>query len=471
MGGFQIGRLTGQPSLNFGYPVTNHSGLHRVMFASLKLERITEAARNVSLPTFATATIFDSSGRILASIPEQGSWVGQSVPYADLVRDALKVGQGIVETSGLDGVQRVYAITSVSDDTGPQIFVSVGVPTAVLFADANKALIRNLIIMAGITLAALLGAFLFAHRALVRPVHSLSETARELAGGNLAARSQVSSFTVELRQLSDAFNSMASSLQQREADLRNAHADIARINTELEFRVLERTAQLTAANQELESFSYSVSHDLRAPLRHMDGFAELLKKNQADRLDDKGRRHLQIISEAAKKMGTLIDDLLVFSRMGRQEMRRDHVNMNELLKESIVQHEPDFAHRTIDWKITPLPDVQGDRSMLKQVWLNFISNALKYSRTRETARIEIGCQEFPTEFIFHIRDNGVGFDMQYADKLFGVFQRLHRDDEFEGTGVGLANIRRIVMRHGGRTWAESTLGQGSIFYFSLPKNG
>lgn len=467
MGGYQVGRLTHQRSLNFGYPVTNNAGLYRVIFASLRLERLSEAASNVSLPNSAIATIIDKNGYVLARLPTEGSWVGQSFPDTELVRKVLGVGQGVVKSHGLDGIERIYAVTPISDDISPQLFVAVGVPTQVLFAAANESLRRNLYIMAGTIFAALLGAFLFARRALIRPIQSLSETARLWAGGNLAVRSEGSNFTIELQQLSDAFNSMASSLQRREAELRQAHQDISSINNDLENRVQQRTAQLTAANQELESFSYSVSHDLRAPLRHMDGFAELLKKNQSDRLDEKGRRHLQVISDAARKMGALIDDLLVFSRMGRQEMRRNCVSMQELVKEAISQHEEGCAQRKIEWNISELPSVEGDCAMLKQVWLNLISNALKYSRTREIACIQIGCEVLPREFVFFVRDNGVGFDMQYADKLFGVFQRLHGENEFEGTGVGLANIRRIITRHGGRTWAESTLGEGATFYFSL----
>lgn len=471
IGGYQIGQLTKQRCLTFGYPVTNKSGsLFRVLFASLKLDPLTEKSRDISLPEAATATVIDTSGNILMRLPDRDAWVGKAFPDADLVREILKVGDGVMESIGLDGTNRVYAVTSISDDVAPQLFVAVGVPTTVLFASANEMLRRNLIVMAGTVLAALLGAMLFANRALIHPVRSLSEAANELARGNLSARSSEAHSTLEIRKLAESFNSMASNLEQREAELRKAHGDIARINAELENRVNERTAQLTAANQELESFSYSVSHDLRAPLRHMDGFSELLKKNQSDRLDEKGRRHLQIISDAARKMGALIDDLLVFSRMGRQEMQHDHVSMDELVKDSIAQHEPDCASRKIEWNIAPLPDVRGDGAMLKQVWLNLISNALKYSRTRDVARIEIGSDASRSEIVFFIRDNGVGFDMRYADKLFGVFQRLHREDEFEGTGVGLANIRRIVSRHGGRTWAESTLDQGSTFYFSIPNH-
>lgn len=240
-------------------------------------------------------------------------------------------------------------------------------------------------------------------------------------------------------------------------------------NAALERRVCERTAELESANRELEAFSYSVSHDLRAPLRHIDGFAELLTQSVGSTLSESDKRFLSLITSSVKQMTRLIDDLLDFSRMGRAELRRTQVNLQELLEKVIQELQPETAGRNIVWKKGFLPWVQADASLLRQVLSNLIFNAIKYTRPRDPAEIEIGCMSEADETVIFVRDNGVGFDMQYADKLFGVFQRLHSQEDFEGTGIGLANVRRIVARHGGQTWAEAEIDKGATFYFSLPR--
>ena len=242
------------------------------------------------------------------------------------------------------------------------------------------------------------------------------------------------------------------------------------LNRELDRRVLERTAQLEATNKEMHAFTYTVSHDLRAPLRHIDGFLELLQKTMGTAMDGKSRHYMNTISEAANKMGLLIDDLLSFSRMGRHTMSFQPVALGTLVRDIIRDLEPDAAGRTIDWHIGDLPAVVGDAAMLRIVLDNLIANALKFTRSREKALIEIGSQPGQnSQTVIFVRDNGVGFDMVYGDKLFGVFQRLHRTEAYEGTGIGLATVRRIIDRHGGRVWAKGKPNQGAAFFFSLPQ--
>jgi PAS domain S-box-containing protein len=263
--------------------------------------------------------------------------------------------------------------------------------------------------------------------------------------------------------------------QERPAGVLETNNDITeRKHREEEIRslnheLLRRSTELEATNKELESFAYSVSHDLRAPLRHIAGYAEMLQKTASPVLSDTGQRCMTVILESAKKMGNLIDDLLAFSRMGRAEARKTMVSLEQLVKEILNEVQPETNSRDIVWKINALPLCYGDRSMLRLVLVNLIANAIKFTRHRPRAEIEIGCAGGNTdEMVVFVKDNGTGFDMKYAHKLFGVFQRLHHANEFEGTGIGLATVQRIIHRHGGKVRAEGAVDQGATFYFSLP---
>lgn len=246
-------------------------------------------------------------------------------------------------------------------------------------------------------------------------------------------------------------------------------------NAELERNVRERTAQLEIANRELESankeleaFSYSVSHDLRAPVRHIDGFSQLLEETHGANLDPAALRLLQKVRESAKRLGSLIDDLLNFSRLSRQPLVTRTVSLSHLVSDVLVELEPERTGRNIDLRLGKLPDCVGDSKLLRQVFINLLSNALKFTRKREQAVIEVGCELRDGELVCSVRDNGAGFDMRYASRLFGVFQRLHQADQFEGTGVGLSIVQRIIHRHGGRIWVEAEVDKGAHFQFTLP---
>jgi K+-sensing histidine kinase KdpD len=261
--------------------------------------------------------------------------------------------------------------------------------------------------------------------------------------------------------LRDARDHLQVEVEQR----KRREEEIRKLNNEL----VKRARDLETSNNELESFAYSVSHDLRAPLRHVVGYSELLQKQASTALDEKSRRFMLTILESSKRMGNLIDDLLAFSRIGRAETKKTVVSLDQLVKEGVAEVGQDTTGRDIVWKIHPLPVCYGDRSMLKLVIGNLLANAVKFTRMRDQAEIEIGCVDTEEEVEVFVRDNGAGFDMQYVDKLFGVFQRLHLPEEFEGTGIGLATVRRIIHRHGGNVRAEGGVDQGATFYFSLPK--
>ncbi|MEY2429290.1 MAG: hypothetical protein QOJ40_2175 [Verrucomicrobiota bacterium] len=471
MGNFQVGRLLGEPSLNVGYPVFDEKGqLQRVLFASLKLTRLSEAITNCSPPAGGTVMVIDRDGSVVASQPDPRAWVGKSLRETPVVKRMFSQRGNVFEMRGLDGVPRLHAITTISDGELPSLFICVAIPLKVSFARADEDLVRNIIILALVALGVWLAARAYANRSFLRPVNALSEAVNRLARGDFSARTGSAGGPAELVQLGVTFDEMANRLQTRQAEIERAHQEISSLNEALENRVAERTAQLEHANKELEAFSYSVSHDLRAPLRHIDGYVGRLTKVAGDKLDDKSKGYLKTISSAAIEMGQLIDNLLMFSRMGRVEMQQDVVDLNSMAQGAILGLQEESQGRNIIWKNGKFPAICGDPSLLRQVIINLLSNAVKYTRPRDPAEIEIGCaSETAEEIVVRVRDNGVGFDMQYADRLFGVFQRLHRAEEFEGTGIGLANVRRIVQRHGGRTWAEGKEDGGASFYFSLPK--
>lgn len=304
----------------------------------------------------------------------------------------------------------------------------------------------------------------------------LLELAQDLAYGvvSLRARDDQRRAAAEVRRLNEELERRVAQrteqlqtanaqLQAEVAERQRAEAEIRQLNADL----ARRAAELEAANHELEAFSYSVSHDLRAPLRAIDGFARILMEEHAPELKGEARQHLQVVQTNVHRMADLIDDLLAFSRLGRQAVRKGPVPSTTLVRRCLEELRPEYEGRSVEFRVGELCDCEADLALLKQVWLNLLGNALKYTRGRPQALIEVGCRRDKGERVYFVRDNGVGFDMAYAGKLFGVFQRLHRADEYEGTGVGLAIVQRIVHRHGGRVWAEAAVDRGATFYFTL----
>jgi signal transduction histidine kinase len=300
------------------------------------------------------------------------------------------------------------------------------------------------------------------------PYYSFDMTGRDIAHFfvfDIWAAIVVSFFVVRRRTEAD-LRQVRDNLQLEVDQRRRREDEIRKLNQELG----DRAAELEVINKELESFTYSVSHDLRAPLRHMVGYSELLQRQASSLLDDKSQRFIRTIMDSAKRMGKLIDDLLAFSRIGRAETNKADVDLERLVREVVAEIGQNTKGRDIAWKIGPLPVCNGDRSMLKLVMVNLVSNAVKFTSRRKSAEIEIGCIEADkAEVEVFVRDNGAGFDMQYVNKLFGVFERLHLSEQFEGTGIGLATVHRIIRRHGGKVRGEGAVDQGATFYFSLPR--
>ena len=438
--------------------------------ASLAFENPTDGVQVLSAlsadPHIVAAALYDEGGALFATYPEHAPVAFPARPDPDGHR--FGAARLVLSSPVAMADRRLGTLYLESDLAG--LYDRARWYGAMVLA----------VLVASSMVAVLLSVRLQRH--ISAPVLALARTARDVSENQDYSLRVPTPGADELGQLTDAFNTMLARVEQQDRTLRDrgnelqrevaerlrAEQGIRALNADLERRVAERTHALAAANKELESFSYSVSHDLRAPLRHVMGYVEMLQDATAGTLSDVAQRYMKTIRDASAEMGQLIDDLLAFSRMGRTELQQSRVDLQALVHETIRGLELATRERHIEWMVEPLPAVLGDRSMLKQLLMNLLDNAVKYSRMRDPARITIGRGGVEDgRLVVFVRDNGAGFDMRYAQKLFGVFQRLHRADEFEGTGIGLATVQRIVARHVGRIWAEIVVDEGVTCSFTL----
>jgi signal transduction histidine kinase len=392
-------------------------------------------------PEIVAAGVYGLDGQLFAGYVRDGA-VTHPVPGK-----AEPVGQYY------DG-DRLIVVVPVAEEATP-------VGSVYLRAVIEPAWVRMLH-YSGIVLAVLVGSLMIVvpvslrlNRSVSQPIREIAAAASLIAAGDLSQDIAPGDQADEIGLLAKAFRQMVASLREMTGDL--------------ERRVLQRTAQLDAANKELEAFSYSISHDLRAPLRAIDGFSRMIEEDCADQLDNEGRRLLSVVRGSARRMGNLIDDLLAFSKFGRQSINAVDIDMAAMAREVCAEIQGAHSGAAVAFDISLLPTAQADRPLLRQVWVNLLSNAAKYSSARDNPTVQVSGEETERELTYRVRDNGAGFDMKYYARLFGVFQRLHTDAEFSGTGVGLAIVQRIIVRHGGRVWAEGEVGVGATFFFSLPR--
>ncbi|MBU1740109.1 MAG: HAMP domain-containing protein, partial [Proteobacteria bacterium] len=424
VGHYVLGRITGKASLVLAHPVKDAGGrLKAVIVTGVDLGWLDNFLTQMKLPPDTHLAVIDRYGRVLVHYPAHPGMIGRNVSNLAITKIILNRREGVVEAPGFEGVPRLFGFTSLGQNGA--VYVLIGMSVKKAFAPLTRKMIRDTLLLALVGVLALLAAWFGGTFFMMRPVNHLIDVTEQVADGDLAARAGPPYGSGELGQLARSFDQMSQSLQLREEELE-------------------------AANRELEAFTYSVSHDLRAPLRAMDGFSRILIEEHRDLLTDEPARYLGLIRDNAQQMDRLIDGLLTFSRLGRKRLKKQTVSPADLVDEAVAVLRPDQEGRRVEITNGDLPTCQADPELLKQVFVNLIGNALKFTRDREEARIEIGSQETDGERVYFVRDNGVGFDMQYEKKLFGVFQRLHRAEDYEGSGVGLALAQRIIHRHGGR---------------------
>lgn len=464
---YELDPIVGRPIIAVSYPTYdskgNLIGVEYVAFETPVLRARLSAAESA----YFVEDMIDGEGVIVARRPVLPGLEGTTASDAPLSRVMLRQGAGSAVVAGLDGVTRQYYFAPVFPEGEGNLRLAVGFSVDEFLAEQRASFNFTLLGFGGIALLALVVAWLVGTYSVYRPIRLLGTAAARLAGGDLSARSEVSTGAGEFDDLGRRFDAMAEAIERQVAELEQARRETLALNADLEERVRSRTTELQASNKELEAFNYSVSHDLRAPLRAIDGFSQALLEDYADRLDDGGRENLSRVKAAANRMGELIDSLLALSRLTRVEMDVKDVDLSRLASEvagELRGHHPDHD---VEFSVQPGIVAKADPALVRSVLENLLGNAWKFTAGTAEPHIEFGAERVGDETVYFVKDDGAGFDMAYADKLFGAFQRLHDQSEFPGTGVGLATVARVVHRHGGRVWAEGRPGEGATFYFTL----
>ncbi|OGA24294.1 MAG: hypothetical protein A3I02_06475 [Betaproteobacteria bacterium RIFCSPLOWO2_02_FULL_67_26] len=460
-----FGRLTGIAVLQVAYASRRETGEPRfVLLASLNLEKYMQP-RATSLPReTAVIALMDGKGTILTWHPDGEKLRGTSIADSPLFRFAReRHGEEVREDIEAGGVSRIWAASALPEFPEAGLHVLVGVARKDLLASANRNLNQGLAILAVVSLLVFAGGWALVELGIRRQSARIIAAVARFSRGDFGARIGQPYPRGEIGGLMAALDH-AFELMQAQRDV------IQQLNADLERRVAGRTARLEASIKELEGFTYTISHDLRTPLRAIDGFSRIMEEDCAGKLDDEGRRLLGVIRANSRRMGELIDDLLEFSRLGRKSLSNTTIDMRRQVEEVMGSLQVP-GKRLPRLEIGALPPASGDAALVKLAWTNLLGNAVKFSSKREQPVIEVSGRENGGENVYCVKDNGAGFDMQYYNKLFGVFQRLHSTEDFPGTGVGLAIVQRVVSLHGGRVWAEGKVNEGAEFYFSLPNGG
>jgi signal transduction histidine kinase len=457
------GRISGKYSLNMSYPIFDNLGRFQgALVAAVDLSWLGGLLSKSDLPPTTALVLTDASRKVLFRYPEPLKYAGKRLPEP-LIQAMAAKAEGTAHGLGLPEDERLFAFARLSPPW-QGYYMAIGMPLDYALLPVNRDLRRNLTYLGLVGLFAMVAAWYGSGFIILRPIRKLRAVTERLAAGDLQERTGPNYPAGELGLLAQAFDQMAAALEERDSQLQ----ETAR---ELRLRVAElrrRTSELEAANKELEGFSYSVSHDLKSPLRGLAGFSRILLDDYGDKLDQDGKRYLEILQREAWRMGQLIDDILALSRLGRREMHFSSFEMTEFCQEVFKELQALEPDRKLRLELGAMPAAYGDRELLRQVMVNLLGNSIKFTRHQEIAVIEVSGRIQGSETSYCVRDNGVGFDMTYVHKIFGVFQRLHTEDQFEGTGVGLAIVQRVVQRHGGRVWAEGKEGEGAAVCFALP---